>query len=60
MGTLNKPKKLVGLVRSDEATIAENVDGRSSRFDEHDVEKAVDKAADVAGESSSDGGNTGT
>lgn len=59
MGKLSALKKLVGLARSNKDAIAENVDKRSGRFDRQDVENAVEKAADVAGESSSDGSNTG-
>ncbi|MFB6087472.1 MAG: hypothetical protein ABEJ85_03035 [Haloarculaceae archaeon] len=52
MGVLSKLKKLVGLAEKHEDTIAKAASKKSSKIDEEDVKKAVDKASEMTDESS--------
>jgi hypothetical protein len=50
MGKLKALKELLGLVRKNEDKIAKKVSQKSSKIDEEQVKKAVDKASSAAGE----------
>jgi hypothetical protein len=50
MGKLKALKKLLGLVQKNEDKIAKKVSKKSSKIDEEQVKKAVDKASSAAGE----------
>jgi hypothetical protein len=50
MGKLKALKELLGLVQKNEDKIAKKVSQKSSKIDEEQVKKAVDKASSAAGE----------
>jgi|GEM_PF-3275857 len=53
MGLLRKLQRAVGLAQENEDRVAKAVSEKSSRLDESDVKKGMDKASEMAGESGS-------
>jgi len=55
MGLLRKLQRAIGLAQENEDRVAKAVSEKSSRLDESDVKKGIDKAGEMAGESGSNG-----